>query len=205
MLRRLGGWALAGASAYACADAASDAIIFLQCKQLILERAAHHTRFTSALGGPDDAVAVGPWFNSSVALADGGMFASATLPVTGTQRGSDVTIRVSCTLVDHAAAAVVPRERSCTACRRSRRLTARPRELLQLVRRGGFRWAPLFTLTGGQWEPLMVTAVVGSGPGGIPISMSLLELEAPVLQEGAACVPPQPARQPRGGGRGAPG
>ena len=73
---------------------------------------------------------------------------------------------------------------------------------LQLVRKGGLRSTLLYNLLGaGEWEVLIMQAVIGMGPGGIPQSMSLLQLEEPealsgTLAAGAAhscltCVQPK--------------
>ena len=50
----------------------------------------------------------------------------------------------------------------------------------QLVRRGGLRSTLLYNLVGGgEWEVLVMNALIGMGPGGVPVSMSLLEQQEP--------------------------
>ena len=53
---------------------------------------------------------------------------------------------------------------------------------VRVVRKGGLRLALAYNLLGGEWEPLMMDALVGMGPGGSLVSMSLLEAEAPAPQ-----------------------
>ncbi len=53
-----------------------------------------------------------------------------------------------------------------------------------MLRKGGLRWPLLFTLTGGEWEPVMMDAKIGMGAGGTLTSMSLLEVEVPALDGG---------------------
>ncbi|PSC69846.1 Mitochondrial import inner membrane translocase subunit Tim21 [Micractinium conductrix] len=96
-------------------------------------------RFKAELGAP---LSAGPWYNSSVLISPDGHLATVTLPVKGSRRSSDVTVRI--------------------------------------VRRGGLRSTLLYNLVGGaEWEVLVMQAVIGMGPGGIPRSMSLLEQQVP--------------------------
>lgn len=58
---------------------------------LVASQAEGNERFKAELGAP---LAAGPWYNSSVALSAEGHIATVTLPVRGSQRSSDVTVRV---------------------------------------------------------------------------------------------------------------
>lgn len=91
MLKRLKGATLLVVTAYTAADAISDALMYYECKRLLLQRLAQHQRFTAEVGSP---FTVGPWYNSSVTISPGGMLASVTIPVVGSTKGSDVTIKV---------------------------------------------------------------------------------------------------------------
>ncbi|GAB4814328.1 hypothetical protein N2152v2_001374 [Parachlorella kessleri] len=56
-----------------------------------------------------------------------------------------------------------------------------------MVRKGGLRSTLLYNLLGaGEWEVLIMQAVIGMGPGGIPQSMSLLQLEEPEALSGTS-------------------
>ncbi len=55
-----------------------------------------------------------------------------------------------------------------------------------MVRQGGLRSTLLYSLTGGEWDVLIMNALIGMGPGGIPISMSLLQQEEPDMKAAAA-------------------
>ncbi|KAL4428489.1 hypothetical protein ABPG75_002578 [Micractinium tetrahymenae] len=145
MLRRLGGIALVGATTYMVADATADALMYLKAKSLVVANAEANERFKAELGAP---LAAGPWYNGSVAVSAEGHIATVTLPVRGSRRSSDVTVRV--------------------------------------VRKGGLRSTLLYNLTGGDWEVLVMNAMIGMGPGGRPISMSLLEQEVPDMAAAAA-------------------
>ena len=47
---------------------------------------------------------------------------------------------------------------------------------MQVVRRGGLRSTLLYNTLGGcDWEVLVMNALIGMGPGGVPVSMSLLQ------------------------------
>lgn len=47
---------------------------------------------------------------------------------------------------------------------------------MQVVRQGGLRSTLLYNvLGGGEWQVLVMSALVGMGAGGVPISMSLLQ------------------------------
>lgn len=61
------------------------------CRSLVVQQAEGNGRFASELGTPLQA---GPWYNSSVAISNDGHVATVTLPVRGSQRSSDVTVRV---------------------------------------------------------------------------------------------------------------
>lgn len=55
-----------------------------------------------------------------------------------------------------------------------------PLPALQLARRGGLRSTLLYNLVGGgEWDVLVMNALIGMGPGGVPVSMSLLQQEEP--------------------------
>lgn len=58
---------------------------------MVLAAAADSPQFAEAVGAPYEA---GPWYNSSVAITNGGHVATVTLPVRGSRRSSDVTVRV---------------------------------------------------------------------------------------------------------------
>lgn len=50
----------------------------------------------------------------------------------------------------------------------------------QLARRGGLRSTLLYNMVGGgEWDVLVMNALIGMGPGGVPVSMSLLQQEEP--------------------------
>ena len=67
----------------------------------------------------------------------------------------------------------------------------------QVVRKGGLRSTLLYNLLGaGEWEVLMMDAVIGSGAGGLPLAMSLLEMEERLPQAGGHCQPHAPQPQP---------
>jgi hypothetical protein len=51
----------------------------------------------------------------------------------------------------------------------------------QVIRKGGLRWPLLYTLLGGEWEPIIIDAKIGMGAGGNSSSMSLLEQREPRL------------------------
>ena len=96
MLRKIIGYGLAGATAYVTQDAIDDAIMYLKCKSMVVERAQNHDRFIYALGASDiKEFEFGPWYNSSVTMAPGGMIAAVTIPCRGPAKGSDITVRVS--------------------------------------------------------------------------------------------------------------
>lgn len=96
MLRRVVGLGLAGATIYVTQDAINDAIMYVKCKSMVEQRAQNHDRFLTALGGSDiNEFEFGPWYDSSVTMAPGGMLASVTLPCRGPNKGSDITVRVS--------------------------------------------------------------------------------------------------------------
>ena len=59
---------------------------------MVLDAAASNPRFEDTVGGP---VTAGPWYNSSVAISHDGHIATVTMPVRGSKRSSDVTVRVS--------------------------------------------------------------------------------------------------------------
>jgi hypothetical protein len=64
-----------------------------------------------------------------------------------------------------------------------------------VVRQAGLRSTLLHNLVGGgQWDVLIMNALIGMGPGGIPVSMSLLQQQEPdggqaAAAAGSACVP----------------
>ena len=58
---------------------------------LVVQQAEGNGRFAAELGTP---LVAGPWYNSSVAISHDGHVATVTLPVRGSQRSSDVTVRV---------------------------------------------------------------------------------------------------------------
>ena len=83
------------ATAYATADAITDALLYVSAKRMVLEKISSHPRFREQIGGAEDpCIIAGPWFNASVSVSSGGMLAAVTLPVTGSQRSSDVIVRV---------------------------------------------------------------------------------------------------------------
>ena len=58
---------------------------------------------------------------------------------------------------------------------------------MQVVRRGGLRSTLLYNTLGGcDWEVLVMNALIGMGPGGVPVSMSLLQQQEPELNAAAA-------------------
>lgn len=58
---------------------------------MVLEQAGGNERFKAEVGAPLHA---GPWYNSSVAISHDGHVATVTMPVRGSRRSSDVTVRV---------------------------------------------------------------------------------------------------------------
>lgn len=54
------------------------------------------------------------------------------------------------------------------------------------MRKGGLRWPLLFTLAGGEWEPVVMDAKIGMGAGGALAAISLLEVEEPAMDGGGA-------------------
>jgi hypothetical protein len=66
-----------------------------------------------------------------------------------------------------------------------------------VVRQAGLRSTLLHNLVGnGQWDVLIMNALIGMGPGGIPVSISLLQQQEPDGAQAAAagvagggCVP----------------
>ena len=59
---------------------------------MVIQQAEGNERFVAEVGAP---LAAGPWYNSSVAISHDGHIATVTLPVRGSRRASDVTVRVS--------------------------------------------------------------------------------------------------------------
>lgn len=57
-----------------------------------MERAAQHPRLLEELGAP---LRPGPWYNASVKVHPGGHLATVVLPLQGSLRSSDVTVRVA--------------------------------------------------------------------------------------------------------------
>ncbi|KAG7674937.1 hypothetical protein KSW81_002446 [Nannochloris sp. 'desiccata'] len=53
-----------------------------------------------------------------------------------------------------------------------------------VIRKGGLRWPLLYTLLGGEWEPIIMDAKIGMGAGGTLSSMSLLEQREPQIDGG---------------------
>jgi len=142
MFRRIGGVALAAATAYACETALSDSLMYLKCSALVRERAAAHDRFLSLVGNnSEDSIRLGPWYDASVKFSHSGRVAQVQLPVQGAARGSDVIVRV--------------------------------------IRQGGLRWTLAYNILGGDWDTVLMDALVGMGPGGGLVSLSLLEPTAP--------------------------
>ncbi len=97
MLRRAIGYGLLGVTAYVGQGAINDAIMYTKCKSIVHQHAAGHKTFITLLGGStfDGDCRLGPWYDSSVSLLNGGMVAAVTLPARGPLRSSDVTTRVS--------------------------------------------------------------------------------------------------------------
>jgi hypothetical protein len=172
MIRRITGAGLATATAYVTQDAINDLLTYNRCKAMVMEKAQNHERFTSALGANNfSEFEFGPWYDSSVSFTHGGMVASVTLPCRGPHQGSDITIKVCIyhifciQIYYYYIASKLP------LCCLS----------LQIIRKGGFRWPLLYTLTGGEWEPMIMDAKIGMGAGGNLTSMSLLEQREPNL------------------------
>ncbi|EFN57993.1 hypothetical protein CHLNCDRAFT_142157 [Chlorella variabilis] len=58
-----------------------------------------------------------------------------------------------------------------------------------VVRQGGLRCTLLHNLLGsGQWEVLVMNVLIGMGPGGAPVSLSLLQQDPPDMAAGGAAV-----------------
>lgn len=57
-----------------------------------MTQATSNPRFAAAVGAP---IQAGPWYNSSVAISHDGHIATVTMQLRGSQRSSDVTVRVS--------------------------------------------------------------------------------------------------------------
>ncbi|KAL4546982.1 hypothetical protein Ndes2526B_g07779 [Nannochloris sp. 'desiccata'] len=55
---------------------------------------------------------------------------------------------------------------------------------ITVIRKGGLRWPLLYTLLGGEWEPIIMDAKIGMGAGGTLSSMSLLEQRKPQIDGG---------------------
>lgn len=169
MLRKAVGLGLAGASFYLTQDAICDVLIYARCKAMVEERARDHQRFLSAVGASTlDDCTLGPWYDASTAVGFGGMAATVVMPCRGPRHGSDITVRV---------------RRNELMWQRAE-LTRFGVVILQVLRKGGFRWPLLFTLTGGEWEPVMMDAKIGMGAGGALASISLLEAEVPAIDGG---------------------
>jgi hypothetical protein len=56
-----------------------------------LEKANAHAQLQAVLGTP---IGAGPWYNATVGLAHGGRIANCTLTLSGSQRSTDVSMRV---------------------------------------------------------------------------------------------------------------
>lgn len=61
-------------------------------RSLVMTQATSNPRFAAAVGAP---IQAGPWYNSSVAISHDGHIATVTMQLQGSQRSSDVTVRVS--------------------------------------------------------------------------------------------------------------
>lgn len=65
---------------------------------------------------------------------------------------------------------------------------------VRVVRRGGLRSTLLYNVFGAaEWDAIVMQAVIGMGPGGIPQSMSLLQARVPDSAAGSceSCMPQQ--------------
>lgn len=58
----------------------------------MLAQAKHHERLQSQLG---TSLTAGPWYNSSVVMSYQGHVAAVRLPLSGSDKRSDVTVKVS--------------------------------------------------------------------------------------------------------------
>lgn len=77
---------------------------------MVMDAAAQHPRFAEEVGSP---FAGGPWYNSSVAISHDGHMATVTLPLRGSRRASDVTVRVRVWVLAGRAAPVLGVARRC--------------------------------------------------------------------------------------------
>lgn len=179
LLRKIGGWALIGATAYVSSDAVSEAIMYMKAKDMILEKVATHDRFLSSIHADDvKTIQLGPWYNSSISFSHGGTLVSIIMPCKGIDRSSDITVRVRNLHYTLLLCILYPE-----VIRKPSAFIVVLTFCMQAVRKGtGLRSTLLYNLSGGEWEAIIMDALIAMGPGGAPISLSLLEKKVPVLE-----------------------
>jgi len=162
MLRnRLIGYGLTGLCAYATLDACSDALMYVRAKNWVRSQSARHTNFVQLLSHGNSPGIGAPGASPTVKGEDNLGQKSASSLHFGPWYDSSVKFTHS--------GMVTTVQLPCRGDCMSSDITVRA------VRKGGFRWTLLYNLIGGEWDVVMMDALIGMGPGGRLVSMSLLD------------------------------
>lgn len=163
MWRKFIGYGLVGACTYVTLDACGDALMYLKAKQLVADKALGNSDFIRMLGGNDHSMhdAADKIQDST---SDRRKKKSSSVPPSfsfGPWYDSSVHFTHG--------GMVVTVQMPCRGPERASDITMRA------IRKHGFRWTLLHNVTNGEWDIVMLDALVGMGGGGQLVSMSLLD------------------------------